>query len=69
MKLIFICIFSLLFIDIACRCEPKCYPGQKLECPKRTSSYPMTYCQRMSQCKCVKDNAYYNKLKKAEKFK
>jgi hypothetical protein len=58
MKFIFIFIFSLLFIDIACICKPKCDPGQKLECPKRTRPIPIGYCQLMRQCKCVKKDAY-----------
>jgi len=57
MKFIFIFIFSLCFIDIACRCRPNCYPGQKLECPKFRKPIPIGYCQLMMMCKCVKDNA------------
>ena len=58
MKFIFIFIFSLLFIDIACRCRPRCYPGQKLECPKFDRPRPIGYCQLMAQCRCVKDKTH-----------
>ncbi len=70
MKFIFIFIFSLLFIDIACRrCGPKCNPGQKLECPKMLRPIPMEYCQKMARCKCVKDYTYDKQKIKKNKIK
>ena len=60
MKLIFIFIFSLLFIDIACICGPRCKPGEEMECPKRKMAIPMGYCQLKRQCKCVRKKSYDN---------